>query len=135
MKYSGADWLVKSYPNVKPSQLGLKVADILGFVYAGLYHMDMRELKKIKWNNPYVIEVRIDCPLSTTDWEDLTFLVILCHDQAIRMSIMPNMRTMKLLFHQRMREGIYSERHPTMEEAIQRCREKWERERWEEGTR
>jgi len=32
MKYAGADWLIGSYPDLKPSPLGLKVADILGMV-------------------------------------------------------------------------------------------------------
>jgi hypothetical protein len=123
MKYAGADWLTKSYPNLKPSPLGLKVADILGLVWNGLYHMDT---KKVKWENPYCIEVNIFEPLSTFDWNALTELVILCHDQMIRFTVQPcNMRYIKLLFHQRQREGSFCERHPTIEDAIEKCRFRW----------
>jgi hypothetical protein len=125
MKYAGADWLVKSYPEIKPSPLGLKVADIMGMVENGLYHMDLGQLKKINWSDPYVICIKISGSLSTFDWNNLTELVILCHDQAIRLSIDPCMRFLRLLFHQRKREGHYNQRHPTIEEAIESCRKRW----------
>ena len=126
MKYAGADWLVKSYPDLKPSPLGLKVADILGMVWNGLYHMDPAQLKKTRWDDTYCISINIMQSLATYDFNELTELVVLCHDQAIRLCISPHMRYLQLLFHQRTREGQFNERHPTIEEAILRCRGRWE---------
>ena len=125
MKYAGADWLMKSYPGLKPSPLGLKVADILGMVWNGLYHIDPRIIKKTLWDDPYCISVNIMQSLSTCDFNELTELVILCHDETIRLNISPSMRYIRLLFHQRTREGSFVERHPTIEEAILKCRERW----------
>ena len=59
MKYAGADWLIGSYPDLKPSPLGLKVADILGMVWNGLYHMDPKEIKKINWHGNFCIYMKI----------------------------------------------------------------------------
>lgn len=89
MKYAGADWLSKSYPELKPSPLGLSVADMLGMVWNGLYHLDPRIIKKTNWADSYCISVLIRQSLSTADWENLTELVILCHDFAVRMDIAP----------------------------------------------
>lgn len=125
MKYSGADWLIKNYPDIKPSDLGKKVADILGMVWNGLYHMDPRMVKKTKWDDSFCISIKIMNTLSTYDFNELTELIILCHDQAIRFSIGPAMRYIQLLFHQRKREGSFTERHPTIEEAVERCRKRW----------
>jgi len=125
MKYAGADWLIKSYPDLKPSELGLKVADILGMVWNGLYHLDPRIIEKTNWADPYCISVLIRESLSTADWENLTDLVILCHDLAIRMELSPHMRYLRLFFHQRTREGYYNQRHPTIEEATEKCRAGW----------
>jgi len=125
MKYAGADWLIGSYPDLKPSPLGLKVADILGMVWNGLYHLDPRIIKKTNWADPYCISVLIQQSLATADWQNLTELVVLCHDLAIRMDLAPHMRYLSLLFHQRTREGYYNQRHPTIEEAVLLCRERW----------
>jgi len=64
MKYAGADWLIKSYPDLNPSPLGLKVADILGMVWNGLYHLDSRIIKKTNWEDPYCISVLIHSSIS-----------------------------------------------------------------------
>jgi hypothetical protein len=125
MKYAGADWLIKSYPDLKPSPLGVKVADMLGMVWSGLYHLDPRIIKKTNWADPYCISVLIQQSLATADWQDLTELVILCHDFAVRMDLAPHMRYLRLFFHQRTREGHYNQRHPTIEEAVLKCRERW----------
>ena len=125
MKYSGADWLIKSYPDIKVSDLGKKVADILGMVWYGLYHIAPQSIKKVNWDDTYCISIALQCSLSTFDYNELTELVILCHDQTIRLNISPNMRYLRLFFHQRQRDGIFTVRHPTIEEAIQTCRTKW----------
>lgn len=56
--------------------------------------------------------------LSTFDTDALTRLVILAHDLAIRVEIRPAMHNVRVLAHQRTREGSLMHRHPTIEEAI-----------------
>ena len=88
--------------------------------------LNPKEIKKINWHGNFCIYMKIRQSLSTFDWNDLTELVILCHDQAIRFTVQPcNIRFIALFFHQRRREGGFTERHPTIEEAVQHCRERW----------
>lgn len=122
--YSGSEWVEKVLKiNGKPemSILGKDVADLLGFLFYGIYHIE-REVMETDWSNGHHIEVRLKYKgLSTTDYNDLTRLVLLCHHMAIRCSISPMSRTsIKLLFHRRTR-GEYG--HPTIEEAINKFNE------------
>jgi hypothetical protein len=105
---------------VVASALGKEVADILGQVWKGLYHLDE---DKIDWENDRYIEVNMVEDLSTWDFNRLTELVVLCHDRAIRMSINKcNFSCLKLIFHKRSRTGDITQRHPKMEEAIELIR-------------
>ena len=109
------------YCDIELSPLGIEVADILGQVWRGIYHL---QYDLIDWSDPHHIEVNIAEGLSTWDFNRLTELVVLCHDRAVRLEIEPcNMRFVKLLFHQRGREGGMTKRHPTMEEAVQMVRD------------
>ena len=63
---------------------------------------------------------------ATYDYDGLTRAVIMAHDRMIRFEISgrtgPNM--LKLFLHKRhCREGKMHERHPTLEQAIARCRQ------------
>ena len=63
----------------KASPLGLKVADILGQVYLGIYHIDREVLNpKVDWANPTRILITLPYELATHDGCDLTFLVLCC---------------------------------------------------------
>ncbi len=124
LKYAGADW-VESAERVKCSPLGREVADILGQVFRGLYHLEhCGGFSKTDWANTRFVEVRISGQLATYDAHALTDLVILCHDRRIRLEINPNMRTLLLRFHQRRSRsgGSVWERHPTIEAAIESTR-------------
>lgn len=104
------------------SEFGLKVARILDDIWA-LYNID-RLTKKTDWSSDRCIEMLWDRELSTFDFDALTQLVVRCHDACIRLSVMPcNMRYLKLMFHPRVgREGRMFDRHPTMDQAVERVR-------------
>lgn len=121
-QHSGADWLASAL-HVELTPLARKVADILGIVWRGIYHIDQKDLGAGNWTDPYFVTVRIYGDLSTYDFSRLTELVVLCHDGAIRLDISPRgMRHLELMFHQREREGSPSQRHPTLEQAAEAIR-------------
>jgi hypothetical protein len=79
IKHSGADWMAKQDCFKSPSALGVKVADILGQVYLGIYHIsDSVTSKKVDWQNDSDISVTISSELATFDGADLTFLILCC---------------------------------------------------------
>jgi len=126
-KYAGSDWLkkqTKSIPEV--SELGANVADILGQVFQGIYHLDNTTLYKTNWADTHMIEVLIRNELATFDFSHLTYLMVLCFDQDIRLAINPcNMQFIKLQFTQRTPEGPEKhmfERIPTLEKSIIQAR-------------
>lgn len=101
------------------SPFGRVVARILDDVWA-LYNMS---LQRVDFSRAHIVEVNIDRTLSTFDFDELTQLVIRCHDACVRLSVAPcNMRYLKLAFHPREREGRIYDRHPTIEQAIERVR-------------
>lgn len=142
VKFAGADW-VRSMFKVPLSPLGEAVADILGQVYGGIYHVPMDYLKDIQWDHPHYIEVPIpQSGLATFDGMHLTSLVTLCHDRCVRCQIdtgtvvlrgestrtgrvtRHKVSCLQLSFSPRNREGRFSARHPTMEEAVEYVRSK-----------
>lgn len=119
--YAGGEWLKGQGVDVSP--FGVRVADLLGYIYRGLYHLDVEH--KANWNGVGHIEVKLDRDLSTFDSSQLTELVLLAHRMAIRIAIMPlSNRTIKLIFHERRRGGEWWNNHPSIHEAI----EKFEKE-------
>lgn len=62
--------------------------------------------------------------LATCDYDVLTRMVINCHDLCVRMEINAQSNGyIKLRFHDRKREGEFSKRHPTIDEAIKTARD------------
>lgn len=58
--------------------------------------------------------------MSTYDFNQLTKLVLMAHDKCIRVEIIPcSPRHLKIAIWQRQREGSMSQRHPTIETAIE----------------
>ncbi len=82
VKYSGADWMEWLWKerSIAPSPLGIKVADILGQVFAGIYHIQSDICSpRIDWQNPDSIQVRIYYgEFSTFDSPKLTILLLCC---------------------------------------------------------
>lgn len=126
--YAGSEWIKSSLKVEDMSELGEAVADLVGQVFLGIYHLPTKSLKKVQWNDEYIITLVIGKSLCTVDNNELTRLVVLAHDRLIRVDIegvAP--RYLRLIFHQRKaREGGLSERCPTMEEHITLIRKHYE---------
>ena len=125
MTYAGNEWIKSSF-KVEMSPLGEAVADLLGVLYQGIYHIDSARLKKVDWSNDHHIAIVLPSNgFATVDFGRLTHLVILCHDRLIRCEIKGKSPWgyMELMFHARKsRTGKLSERHPTIEDAIKSYR-------------
>ena len=117
--YAGADWLVNNVRDLQISDFGRQVADLLGDLYRGIYHIDISNLRKVEWGelNHIAISVYDQCGhWATTDGDLLTWLVVLAHDRCIRVSIEATTRRyLRLRFSQRQRAGDIGQSHPTLE--------------------
>jgi hypothetical protein len=130
MEYSGSDWLKRnlSYGANREmgqneiSQLGMDVADLLGELFYGIYHIESRQLNRVDWSDPRCISISIGWrSWSTIDDSTLTRLVFLAHHRAIRVNVDASThRYIKLLFHQRKRGTDGMRCHPTLDEAVKR---------------
>lgn len=124
--YAGAEWLKRQripvkggYKAIELSPFGERVADLLGYVFRGLYHIDNPETRSKDWSNNYHIEFRLPRSLSTYDDSQLTELVLLAHRMAIRVDIHPLSHwSLRLIFHNRVRDGEWHNSHPSIEEAL-----------------
>lgn len=120
-----AQWLVatqKAPGGVSP--LGDKVAQILDRIW-GIHNVPFPKVSETKWDDPYVISIVLShCSLGTVDDNRLTLLVVLCHDEMMRMSISARAgKHLELMFHQRyMRIGAMFERCPRIEDHIKSIR-------------
>jgi hypothetical protein len=129
IKYSGADWLEvqrKYWKNQSEpiSQLGREVADILGQVEAGIYHMDDGALSRVNWSCEHAISIVIrDGPgLATHDGCVLADLVLLCFMMNIRLNIEAAAHGyLRLTFIRIGKWGYYRDNHPNLDEAIRRA--------------
>jgi len=125
MQYAGADWVKLSLKVKDMSPLGESVADLLGCVFLGIYHLPSSSLRRVDWSNKEYIEYHLHWHgLATVDSRELTALVVLAHDRMLRIDITalaPHL--LKLCFWQRKREGGGSVRCPTMEDHIKTIRE------------
>lgn len=120
------EW-IESAHNVKCSDLGKQVANILGYVGRGIYNAPFKT-EKVDWANTRCIEVNWGKSMANWDGCYLTNLVIECHRRMVRVSIGPNMRTMKIQFWQRKsRTGSMGERLPDIEEMVKSQDEEWGR--------
>lgn len=88
-RYYGADWLVAERgADAKPlSALGRCVADILGAVYGGLYHVDSNAIRKAGWDHAAVVCVTVRHEVATVDSSDLWTLAVLTQACGIRLAI------------------------------------------------
>jgi len=121
--YSGASW-IKSSLKKDMSPLGEAVANLLGRVFLGIYHLPSAALGRVKWDDEYYMEFIYDCDLATYDFDHLTALIVYAHDEMIRINIRGcGPRYLKMTFHQRKRRtGNISERYPTIEDHIAELR-------------
>lgn len=98
---------------------------VLATAFGGLHHVP-RIVKHDQGHERYEMwEVNTWDDLSTWDFNILTVLVIMAHDQCVRLSICHSgPRMVKIRMWPRKRHGGITERHPTIEEAIDRVRKR-----------
>jgi len=117
---SGSDWL-KSQKTLSP--FGERVADLLGELYQGIYHID-REVLKADFSHSKHITVTVSDgrgSFATFDSDLLTRLVLLAHEMGIRASVRAAAHGyLRLEFMHVDRTGFFTDRHPTLEESLQR---------------
>lgn len=117
-------WLIASgkAPN-GVSPLGETVAHILDRVW-GIHNTPVSTNGDANWDDEYHIVILLAWhSLSTVDYNNLTALVVLCHDHAVRLDVSAKAHMhLQLMFHQRQRDGNLSQICPTIEEHISRIR-------------
>ena len=96
------------------------MAEFLGELFFGIYHLVYKAIYKVDWSNTHHIEISIGWKdWSTTDFDRLTRLVFLAHHLALRVDLTPSTHQyMRLLFHLRCRTGNSYLKHPTLEDAV-----------------
>lgn len=99
------------------SVLGGVVAMILDKVFGGIHNVPLAKAP-VAWDDEYVIHVTLSWQtLATVDDSRLTALVVLAHDNVLRLQIAAKAANhIELMFHQRQRAGSLSQRCPTLEE-------------------
>jgi hypothetical protein len=86
VKYAGANWLLRN--RCELSSFGIIVANILGQVNCGIYHIDDDVLRDRKvWRNEHEIKLSVYDRFSTFDELDLTFLIFCCHAAGISVEL------------------------------------------------
>jgi hypothetical protein len=114
-RHAGADWLQsnldsahrlskegrgqRNFPQLTVSPLGRCVADILGLVFGGLYHLPNNVTENKGWAHPSCIVLPLERELATIDFSHLWPIVALCQRCGIRVAIKPkNFKAMTLVF-------------------------------------
>lgn len=96
-----------------------RAESVLECVFYGIHHAP--DIKKFPSEYGGRWEVNTSGDLSTFDFDGLTRLVISAHDQCIRASVRSSgPRMVKIILHERKgRDGNMSQRHPTIEQAME----------------
>lgn len=137
-----------------------KSLTILSEVFGGLHHLDQDQLELFDYDSTFYNDYLMHGSLSTYDNMNLTCLIIMAHDMAVRFEIQAyelnteddrdhkllNMQLeesnseygynedleefakhtrtyIRLMFHERKRDGDFSQRHPTLEDSMKGYRE------------
>lgn len=117
-KYAGAEWVEKDL-HKSLSPLGRDVADLLGELFFGIYHLETGALNKVDWANDHHIVIVLRQSLSTFDFNGLTRLVFLAHWFCVRVELSAkSFNYIEIMFHKRNRNGAYCFRHPTLKQAV-----------------
>ena len=115
-----ANWLDRQH--IEMSDFGRLVADLLGELFEGIYHVGNQALKA-DWSQPKFVSIIVyDARFATYDSDLLTRLVILAHNRNVRISIKAAApRYLRLEFMPVTRAGFFADRHPTLQESIDKC--------------
>lgn len=94
-----------------------EATDFFSDFYGGAHHIPGHKLHEFGYGW-YVKHDRGE--LCTYDFNQLTRLVLMAHERAIRVCVAPHtFNTVKVIIHKRQQDGKYFERHPTIEKAIE----------------
>lgn len=95
--------------------------DFMGDLFLGRHHIPS-EVKP--WGTGW--QVNSFCDMSTYDFDRMTRLVFLAHDRCVRAEISwSGPRRIRIIIHKRDPEGTsMTTRHPTIEQALARWRER-----------
>lgn len=117
-----ADWLRAMGKTVSP--FGERVARLMDDLECGIYHIQEAAVKA-DWSRERWVEIIVsDGRFATFDAPNLTRLVFLSHEYAIRCEVRSARNDLlRLCFSPRVREGGVWERHPTIEQAVSSFRE------------
>ena len=85
--YAGSDWVKSAFAPETISPLGEAVADFLGDVFEGIYHLNSKALQKVDWSNDTWIDFVFRGSLATIDNDHLTRIVVLAHQRMLRVEI------------------------------------------------
>lgn len=115
---------VKRATGATCSELGQRVAFVLDQVYEGLHHIPASSVGMAAWDDAYRISVIVPDGMATFDDSKLTGLVVLCHDELLRLEIRGSGVGRLVLWFtpRRIRSGSRFERHPTIETQIRQWR-------------
>lgn len=95
-----------------------KAIDFFSEFYGGEHHIP--NYKVYRFGSGWMVRHNRG-DLATYDSNELTRLVLMAHDKCYRISVNPqNANTMKICIWERQREGGMMERHPTIEQALER---------------
>jgi len=116
---SGSEWLEKQ--GIEMSEFGRQVADLVGELFDGIYHIG-KQAVKANWNRDKFVSVVVqDHHFSTYDSSMLTHLIILAHNRNIRAhtrAAAPGY--LRLEFMAVTRSGFFADRHPTLQESLEK---------------
>lgn len=102
------------------SRFQQRAFDILGIVGGGIYNCPI-SWDSLEWEAGTGLGVPWGPSngFGTWDFDNLTWLVFLCHEARIRCDISPNgPKGLKIYLHPRRDDGSISERHPNLDEAV-----------------
>lgn len=88
---------------------------LLSRVYGGMHHVHGLKKERLRWQCLH------SGGLGSFDFDHLTNLVLGAHEYCIRVYVdNGGPRQLKVVLHDRQREGDFSQRHPNLEEAVKR---------------
>ena len=108
------------------SSIAKKALTIISYLEHGLHHVSWKQREKFQYFDEHSFIYSRFGNMATYDSSELTTLVVLCHELAVRVEISSiGFRYIKMLFTERQREGksMY-ERHPSIDEVVKNWRKR-----------
>lgn len=119
---SCADWVERQIGRVLTDDQRVACEVLVQGLNTGIWNVQVN-WKKVDWSGRGGRFLLFSGGLGTFDFDHLTRLVIAAHDRCMRVEIVGvATRYLHVHVHRRVREGDWSARHPTMEEAIAKFR-------------